>query len=169
MYPWLGCDIADLEQQGAILVVGSIFQPVLGKHSDTRGRKPLMLLMLFGAGFFALFAGLSDNLYWAIIGLLPAVAMLTAVRPVILAAAVEHSGQSEATTLGIVFTILDGVGMFGALLGGLAGEFDLSYAFIMASGMALCAGLLCIFLNLKVTDLSRDQPVIAEVGNPADP
>ena len=153
----------------AILVVGSIFQPVLGKYSDTRGRKPLMLLMLFGAGFFALFAGLSDNLYWAIIGLLPAVAMLTAVRPVILAAAVEHSGQSEATTLGIVFTILDGVGMFGALLGGLAGEFDLSYAFIMASGMALCAGLLCIFLNLKVTDLSRDQPVIAEVGNPADP
>ena len=98
-----------------------------------------------------------------------AVAMLTAVRPVILAAAVEHSGQSEATTLGIVFTILDGVGMFGALLGGLAGEFDLSYAFIMASGMALCAGLLCIFLNLKVTDLSRDQPIIAEVGNPADP
>jgi len=151
------------------LLLGSLFQPFLGKYSDSRGRKPLILLMLFGSGFFALFAGLSDSLYWAILGLLPAVAMLTAVRPVILASAVEHSGQSEATTLGIVFTILDGVGMFGALLAGLVGEYDLRYAFIMASVMALCAGLICIFLNFNVTSISQDQPVIAEVANPADP
>ncbi len=152
-----------------ILMIGSICQPFLGKYSDSRGRKPLILLMLFGAAFFALFAGLSDSLYWVIIGLLPAVAMLTAVRPVILATAVEHSGQSEATTLGIVFTVLDGVGMFGALLAGLIGEFDLSYAFIMAAVMAFCAGLICVFLDFKVTAVSKDQPLVAEVANPADP
>jgi MFS family permease len=152
-----------------ILMIGSICQPLLGKYSDSRGRKPLILMMLFGSGFFALFAGLSDSLYWAVLGLLPAVAMLTAVRPVILASAVEHSGKSEATTLGIVFTILDGVGMFGALLAGLVGEFELRYAFIMAAAMALCAGLICLFLNFKVTEISQDQPLIAEVANPADP
>jgi hypothetical protein len=95
--------------------------------------------------------------------------MLTAVRPVILAAAVEFSGKSEATTLGIVFTILDGVGMFGALLAGMVGEFELRYAFIMAAGMALLAGLVCLFLTFKITDTSRYQPVIATVANPADP
>ncbi|MCP4470354.1 MAG: MFS transporter [Gammaproteobacteria bacterium] len=152
-----------------ILMIGSICQPFLGKYSDSRGRKPLILLMLFGSGFFALFAGLSDSLYWAILGLLPAVAMLTAVRPVILASAVEHSGQSEATTLGIVFTILDGVGMFGALLAGLVGEYDLRYAFIMAAVMALCAGLICLFLNFRVSAISQDQPIVATVANPADP
>ena len=153
----------------AILMLGSLLQPFFGKYSDSRGRKPMILLVLFGASFFALFAGLSSNLYWVILGLLPAVAMLTAVRPVILAAAVEFSGKSEATTLGIVFTILDGVGMFGALLAGMVGEFELRYAFIMAAGMALLAGLVCLFLNFKITDTSRDQPVIATVANPADP
>jgi FSR family fosmidomycin resistance protein-like MFS transporter len=153
----------------AILMLGSLLQPFFGKYSDSRGRKPMILLVLFGASFFALFAGLSSNLYWVILGLLPAVAMLTAVRPVILAAAVEFSGKSEATTLGIVFTILDGVGMFGALLAGMVGEFELRYAFIMAAGMALLAGLVCLFLSFKITDTSRDQPVIATVANPADP
>jgi FSR family fosmidomycin resistance protein-like MFS transporter len=153
----------------AILMLGSLLQPFFGKYSDGRGRKPMILLVLFGASFFALFAGLSSSLYWAILGLLPAVALLTAVRPVILAAAVEYSGKSEATTLGIVFTVLDGVGMFGAVLAGMAAEFELRYAFIMAAGMALLAGVICLFLELKISDVSRDQPIIATVSNPADP
>jgi FSR family fosmidomycin resistance protein-like MFS transporter len=134
----------------AILMLGSLLQPFFGKYSDSRERKPMILIVLFGASFFAMFAGLSDSLYWAILGLLPAVAILTAVRPVILAAAVEYSGKSEATTLGIVFTVLDGVGMFGALLAGLVGEFELRYAFIMAAGLALCAGLVCLTLDFRV-------------------
>jgi FSR family fosmidomycin resistance protein-like MFS transporter len=153
----------------AILMLGSLLQPFFGKYSDGRGRKPMILLVLFGASFFALFAGLSSSLYWAVLGLLPAMAMLTAVRPVLLAAAVEYSGKSEATTLGIVFTVLDGVGMFGALLAGLVGEYDLSYAFVMAAGMALLAAFICMFLDFEVTDASRDQPIIATVANPADP
>ena len=152
-----------------ILMLGSLLQPFFGKYSDGRGRKPMILLVLFGASFFALFAGLSSTLYWAVLGLLPAMAMLTAVRPVLLAAAVEYSGKSEATTLGIVFTVLDGVGMFGALLAGLVGEYDLSYAFVMAAGMALLAAVICMFLDFKVTDVSGDQPIIATVANPADP
>jgi len=153
----------------AILMIGSIFQPFFGKYTDSRGRKPLILLALFGATFFALFAGLSDSLYWAVLGLLPAVAILTAVRPVILAAAVEYTGKSEATTLGIVFTVLDGVGMFGALLAGLIGEFELRYAFIMAAALALSAGLICLLLNFSTTALSDDQAVVSQVASPADP
>jgi MFS family permease len=138
----------------AILLIGSILQPFFGKYTDSRERKPMILLVLFAASFFALFAGLSDSLYWVILGLLPAVAILTAVRPVILAAAVEYTGKSEATTLGIVFTVLDGVGMFGALLAGLIGEFELRYAFIMAAALALASAVLCLFLNLSNTQVS---------------
>jgi MFS family permease len=151
-----------------ILMIGSISQPFFGKYTDSRGRKPLILLALFGASFFALFAGLSDDLYWFVLGLLPAVAMLTAVRPVIIASAVEFTGKSEATTLGIVFTLLDGVGMFGALLAGLIGEFELSYAFIMAAGMAFGSGLICLFLKFTKTDASDDQALVSQVASPAD-
>jgi FSR family fosmidomycin resistance protein-like MFS transporter len=135
----------------AILMIGSILQPFFGKYTDSRERKPMILVVLFSASFFALFAGLSDSLYWVILGLLPAVAILTAVRPVIIAAAVEYTGKSEATTLGIVFTVLDGVGMFGALLAGLIGEFELRYAFIMAAALALASAVLCLLLNLSNT------------------
>ena len=129
----------------------------------------MILLVLFGASFFALFAGLSDSLFWAVLGLLPAVAILTAVRPVILAAAVEYTGKSEATTLGIVFTVLDGVGMFGALLAGLIGEFELRYAFIMAAAMALVAAVLCLFLNFTNRLTNPDHVVVSQVASPADP
>jgi len=153
----------------AILMLGALLQPFFGHYSDGRGRKPMILLVLFGASFFALVAGLDHGLYWAILGLLPAVAMLTAVRPVILAAAVEHSGKSEATTLGIVFAVLDGVGMMGALLAGLIGEFELRYAFIMAAAMALAAAIVCLFLDFEVSAVSADEPIVATVANPADP
>lgn len=128
-----------------ILLIGSLFQPWFGKYSDMRGRRSMILLVLFCASACALFAGLVDGLYWAILGLLPAVALLTAVRPVVLASAVEFSAKSESTTLGIVFTVLDGLGMFGALAAGLIAEIELSYAFIMAAAMALLSAVLCLF------------------------
>jgi len=138
----------------AILLVGSILQPFFGKYTDSRGRKPMILVVLFAVSFFALFAGLSDSLYWAICGLMPAVVLLTAVRPAILAAAVEYSGKSESTTLGIIFTVLDGVGMFGALCAGLVGEIELKYAFILAAVFAFASALVCLFL-----DFDKNQQV----------
>jgi MFS family permease len=148
----------------AILVVGTLFQPWFGQYSDGRGRKPLILLVLFSASFFALFAGLSSSLIWAILGLLPAIAILTAVRPVVLAAAVEYTGKGESTTLGIVFTVLDGVGMFGALLGGLAGEIELKYAFILAAALAFAAALICLFLKFASSKPGDGQAVISEIA-----
>ena len=153
----------------AILMLGSLFQPVFGQYSDTRGRKPLIVLTLFTASFFALVAGIGDGLFWALAGLAPAVIMLTAVRPVVLAAAVEYSGKSEATTLGVVFTVLDGVGMFGALLAGLIAEFELAFAFIAAAAMALFAGLICVFLKLSATPAPAEHALISQVASPADP
>jgi MFS family permease len=152
-----------------ILMIGSIFQPFFGKYTDSRGRKPLVILVLFASSFFSLFTGLSNNLYWAVLGLLPAVAILTAVRPVVLAAAVEYTGKSEATTLGIVFTVLDGVGMFGALLAGTIGEFELRYAFIMAAVLAVMSGVICLFINFEDTVKGRERATFSQVASPADP
>ncbi len=153
----------------AILVVGSLFQPVFGKYSDRRERKPMVLLVLFAASFFAFFAGLSTTLTWAILGLLPSIALLTAVRPVVLAAAVEYSGKSESTTLGIVFTVLDGVGMFGALGAGIAGEIELAYAFLLGAALAFAAGLICLVLKFPRGVTEELHASVSPLTTPADP
>ena len=150
-----------------ILVIGSLLQPVFGKFSDARERKPMVLIVLFAASFFALFAGLAGSLTWAVLGLLPSIAILTAVRPVVLAAAVEYAEGSESTTLGIVFTVLDGVGMAGALFAGIAGEIELGYAFLLGAGLAFTAGLLCLLLHFPRA--GSEPRAISPVTSPADP
>ena len=141
-----------------LLMLGALCQPILGHYTDSRGRKPLILAIFVISSFCALIAGMSSELFWAIAGLLPAVALLTAVRPVVLAAAVDFTGKSEATTLGIVFTVLDGVGMAGALFAGLVGEFDLSWAYLFAAALALVAAIICILLRFQPVPL-RDRMV----------
>lgn len=141
----------------ALLMVGTLFQPVLGHYTDSRGRKPIILAILLVSSLFAFVAGMSTQLIWVIVGLLPAVALLTAVRPVVLAAAVDFSGRSEATTLGIVFTVLDGVGMLGALFAGFAGEFNLSWAYFLAAALAMLSAIICLMLKFEAVPQRRVQ------------
>jgi len=160
-------------QSGAIfagiLVTGSLFQPLLGRYSDSRERKPLVLALLFAAGLFALFAGFASSLGWAIFGLLPSIAILTAVRPVVLAAAVEYTTGSESTTLGIVFTVLDGVGMLGALCAGIAGEFELAWAFLLGAGLAFASAAICLRLRFPRGELAAEHAAVSPLTSPADP
>lgn len=143
-----------------LLMLGAICQPVFGSYTDRMGRKPIILLIFAISSICALLAGLSTGLFWTIASLLPAVALLTAVRPVVLAAAVDFSGKSEATTLGIVFTVLDGVGMLGALFAGIVGEFDLAWAYLLAAALALIAALIC--LTLKFETVPQRQKLSTE-------
>ncbi len=134
-----------------LLMIGALCQPVLGHYTDRRGRKAVILLVFSIAACFAFIAGMSSDLVWAITGLLPATVLLTAVRPVILAAAVDFSTKSEATTLGIVFTVLDGVGMAGTLFAGLVAEVKISHAFILSAVLGLFAALICMKLKFQST------------------
>ncbi|RLA08724.1 MAG: MFS transporter [Gammaproteobacteria bacterium] len=142
----------------AMLLIGTIFQPIAGKYTDRRGRKPLIVITLVLSSLFAVLAGLSADLVWVMAGLLPAAALLTSMRPVVLAAAVDYSGKSEATTLGIVFTLLDGIGMLGALFAGLIGEFSLNYAFLLAAGFAMASALICMLLSFDFGSPSSFRP-----------
>ena len=142
-----------------LLVLGTVLQPLLGQYTDRTGRKPMILLIFLISSICALIAGLSSSLIWLIAALLPAVALLTAVRPVVLAATVDFSGKSEATTLGIVFTVLDGVGMLGALFAGMVGEFNLAWAYFMAAVLALLSTLICFFMRFEPVPRHEQQVV----------
>ncbi len=120
-----------------MLVLGTVCQPYIGKISDIAGRRKFIVGAILAASLFAFAAGIFVDFSLFIIGLVGAASLFTAVRPVILAAAVEFSGKSESTTLGLVFAILDGVGALGALIAGFAGEINLSLAFILAGVLGL--------------------------------
>ena len=137
----------------AILLSGTVFQPVVGKISDRIGRRKVILSLLIIATTFAFGAAISIQSIFFIATLALSIAILTAVRPAILALAVEHTRESESTTLGIVFTILDGVGAFGAFLAGVAGEVQLSYAFLMGAVLALISTILVSRIPTRNTDL----------------
>lgn len=123
----------------AILLVGTLFQPFTGHLSDRVGRKSVILAILALAGVFSLLAAVSPGYISFLVMLVVSATLLTAVRPVVLAAAVEFSAQSESTTLGLVFAVLDGVGALGALLAGLVGEIDLAMAYALAAGLSMLA------------------------------
>ena len=126
-----------------ILLVGTALQPIAGKRSDRKGRRRVILGILIVAVIASMVAAFSSGLILFLFGIFSSIVVLTAVRPVVLAAAVDFSSKSEATTLGIVFATLDGVGALGALCGGMIGEFGLQYAYAFAAAMACLSALLC--------------------------
>ena len=121
------------------MLVGSIGQPLVGRISDRRGR--------FGIFAFSsvLAAALSASVLFldtplSAIGLLTgAMAILVAIRSSVLAMAVDYSSKHEATSMGFVFVVLDGVGALGAVFAGLIGDFSLVASFGFAAMLSVLA------------------------------
>ena len=68
-----------------------------------------------------------------------AMAVLVAIRSSVLAMAVDYSSKHEATSMGFVFVVLDGVGALGAIFAGLIGDFSLVASFGFAGILSISA------------------------------
>jgi FSR family fosmidomycin resistance protein-like MFS transporter len=133
----------------AMVLAGALVQPIIGRLSDTVGRKPVFIVGTVAAVLACMAVALSTTLAVAVLALMAAVAALYGIRSSVLASAVEFGEQREATTLGLAFMLLDGVGALGAALAGVAGSLDLHYAFVLAAGMAGIAAVVAVPIMRK--------------------
>ena len=131
------------------MLIGATGQPLVGRWSDRIGRRRVFICGLAIAGACALLATGFPQQGWTAGVLIAAMAILVFVRSSVLAMAVDFSGQREATTLGFIFALMDGVGALGGVTAGLVGNFELHYAFSLAAGFSL------ISIGITAITLSR--------------
>lgn len=139
-----------------VLSVGSLVQPTVGRWSDSSGRRSVIVGGLTLAGGFGVFAWVVPPSSLTIVALIGIATALAAIRPTVLAGAVEMAGDRESSNLGLAFTLMDGVGALGALLGGLAAARATPNAFLLG-------GALCLVALLAATRLRFDAKVAAPV------
>jgi len=128
----------------AMLLIGSFAQPLLGRLSDVVGRKRVIVGTIASAIVCSASIPFLDQPVGLISALIAVAGLLVGVRAVILAAMVETAGRRESTTLGLAFTVMDGVGALGAVFAGLASSVDLRYAFLVAAVLAAATVLMTI-------------------------
>lgn len=150
---WLATAIA----MAMMMLPGAVLQPWMGKVSDNIGRRPLIILGNTLAAGSAFCAWMSTSFVLSLIALGIALTVLVGIRAVLLAAAVDHAGAREGTSLGLAFAFMDGFAASAAVLAGLAGDNDLANAFGLASGFSLLAVLLAFALPKSVRSTLVEQ------------
>lgn len=127
-------------------VMQFFFSPIIGSLSDRFGRRPVLLISIFGLGFDYLLMANAPNLGWLFVGRMisgiTAASFSTASAYIADVTTAENRAKSfglMGAAFGVGFTV-------GPALGGLLGHFDLRLPFWVAAGLALINGLYGLFV-----------------------
>jgi DHA1 family tetracycline resistance protein-like MFS transporter len=114
-----------------------LFAPILGNLSDKYGRRPVLLISLFGFGIDYLFLAFAPTLGWLFVGRLIAGitgASFTTASAYIADISTNENRAQNFGILGVAF----GVGfIIGPVLGGLLGQYGARVPFIASAGLCL--------------------------------
>ncbi len=120
--------------------------PIIGSLSDRFGRRPVLLISIFGLGFDYLIMGAAPTLAWLFVGRL--ISGVTAASFSTASAYIADISPPEkrAENFGLVGSAF-GVGfVLGPAIGGLVGHFSPRLPFWVAAGLALLNGLYGLFV-----------------------
>jgi MFS transporter, DHA1 family, tetracycline resistance protein len=123
-----------------------IFAPVFGNLSDRFGRRPVLLVSMFGLAFDYLVMALAPNIAWLFIGRV--ISGITASSGSAAGAyvAVVSTPENRARNFGRFGAFANAGILMGPALGGLVGQFDPRAPFWIASLLAFANGLYGLFV-----------------------
>lgn len=117
-----------------------IFAPILGALSDRFGRRPIILISLFGLGVDYLILAFAPNLAWLFIGRVVAGIMGASITAANAYIADISTPENRAQNFGLV-GVAFGLGfIFGPVLGGVLGGINIHLPFFVSAGL--------VFVNL---------------------
>lgn len=135
-----GGTISDASQYGgwmmfAYAIMQFLFSPILGGLSDRYGRRPILLISLFGFGLDYLFLAFAPTIGWLFVGRLLAGICGASITTATAYIADISTPEKRAQNFGIVGMAF-GIGFIvGPVLGGILGEFGSRIPFFAAAGL----------------------------------
>ncbi len=113
------------------------FAPLLGAISDRVGRRPVILISLFGLGIDYIIMGFAPSIAWLFVGRLFAGVMGASITTANAYIADVSGPENRARNFGLI-GVAFGLGfIFGPALGGILGGIDLRLPFFASAGLAL--------------------------------
>lgn len=137
-----GSDIADAARWTGIFatawgVTQFFCSPILGMLSDRFGRRPVLLISIFGLGLDFLFMALAPSLAWLFVGRIISGATAANFSTASAYIADVTKPENRARSFGLIGAAF-GVGfIIGPALGGLLGEIDIRLPFYVAAALCL--------------------------------
>ena len=123
-----------------------LFAPVVGSLSDRFGRRPVLLIALFGLGIDYVIQGFAPNVWWLFVGRSLAGMMGASFTTANAYIADVSTDETRARNFGFV-GVMFGLGfIMGPTLGGILGSFSLRLPFFVAAGLALTNWLYGFFI-----------------------
>jgi DHA1 family tetracycline resistance protein-like MFS transporter len=150
----------------AFAVMQFFFSPVLGNLSDKFGRRPVLLLSLFGFGIDYLFLALAPTIGWLFLGRIIAGIMGASFTTATAYIADISTPEKRAQNFGMI-GVAFGVGfIIGPVLGGLLGQFGSRIPFLAAAALSLINCLYGYFVLPESLDEEHRRPFNWKRANP---
>ena len=153
-----GGSLSDASRYGGLLLVSYsvmqfIFSPVLGSLSDKLGRRPILLISIFGLGLDYIFLAFAPTITWLFIGRIFAGisgASITTASAYIADVSLPEKRAQNFGLIGAAF----GLGfIIGPVIGGFFSQYGIRIPFMIAAGLSLVNWLYGYFIlpeSLKV-------------------
>ncbi|HEY3695111.1 TCR/Tet family MFS transporter [Phenylobacterium sp.] len=140
--------------------------PVLGALSDRFGRRPVMLISMFGLGLDYVVMALAPNLFWLFLGRLVS-GVTAATFATANAYIADITPPKERAARFGVLSVAFGIGfIFGPALGGLLGDIDPRLPFWAAAGLTFANWLYGLFVLPESLPKARRRKFSFKLANP---
>jgi DHA1 family tetracycline resistance protein-like MFS transporter len=132
-----------------------IFASIMGSLSDRYGRRPVLLISLFGFSIDYMFMAFAPSIMWLFAGRVIAGISGASTSTATAYIADVSEGDKRAANFGLVGAASALGLIFGIALGGYLAAVNLRLPFIVASGFAVCNGLYGLFVLPESLPLSQ--------------